>query len=50
MCLFLKKANSPRWDSVPGAYKVSAGQVFNNNSNLKKAFRPRQGPLSPELT
>ena len=24
-----KKANSPRWDNVPGAYKVSAGQTYN---------------------
>ena len=24
-----KKANSHRWDNVPGAYKVSAGQNYN---------------------
>ena len=28
-----KKANSPRWDSVPGAYKVSVGQVYNTHKN-----------------
>ena len=46
-----EKVNSPRWDGVPGDYVVIVGQQYLvNNSYLKKANRPRQGPMSPELT